>query len=59
MGLEDQLIDEQYTWTIPQILGLVNLKLKVMIDEDEELLGILGDKVLVHTWKPTEDKFVF
>ena len=57
-----ELVDGNYTGTIPQILGLVNLKLKVMIasgDENEEQLEILGDKVLGHTWKPTADVLVF
>ena len=51
-----------YNGTIPQILGLVGLKLKVMIasgDTDEESLKIYGNKVLGHTWLPTSDQFVF
>jgi len=28
-------------------------------DEEEELLQILGDKVLGHVWLLTEDKLVF
>ena len=59
VGMRDQvnrfrgnLIDRQYTGTIPQILGLVNLNIKVMIasrDEDKEQLEILGHKVLGRT----------
>ena len=51
-----------YDGTIAQILGLVGLKLKVMVasgDEDSEAISLMGEKVLGHNWKPTEDKFVF
>ena len=47
---------------IPTILGLVGLKLKAMVasgDTDPEMLELMGDKVLGHTWKATEDKFIF
>ena len=57
-----QLVDGVYNGTLAQILRLVNLNLNVMIasgDDDEELLQILGDKVLGHVWLPTEDKLVF
>ena len=56
------IVDGRYTGTIPQILGLVGQKLKVMVasgDVDEDALELLGDKVLGHCWKPTEDVLVF
>ena len=55
-------IDGVYDGTLPRILSLVNLKLKVMVasgDTDEESLKLLGDKTLGHTWLPASDKFVF
>ena len=57
-----ELVDGHYNGTIPTILGLVGLKLKTMVasgDSDPDTLALLGDKVLGHVWKPTEDKFVF
>ena len=48
--------------TLPRILNLVGLKLKVMVasgDTDRESLELLGDKVLGHVWQPTLDKLVF
>ena len=47
---------------MPTILGLVGLTLKVMVasgDSDPSLLELMGDKVLRHTWRPTEDKLIF
>ena len=47
----------------PLFLGLVGLTLKVMVassgDSDPNLLELMDDKVLGHTWRPTEDKLVF
>ena len=51
-----------YDGTLAQILALVNLKLKVMVasgDSDPDILALMGEKVLGHIWKPTEDQFVF
>ena len=50
-------INGVYNGTLAKILGLVNLQLKVMIasgDDNEEDLALLGDKVLGHTWRPTD-----
>ena len=55
-------VDCAYDGTIPRILSLVNLKLKVMVasgDTDENSLKLLGDKTLGHTWLPPTDKFIF
>ena len=52
----------KFNGTIPKIYGLVGLTLKVMVasgDTDEEILSLLGKKVLGHIWKPTEDQFIF
>ena len=70
--LERVLVEERFSkWrdfvvkfngTIPKIYGLVGLTLKVMVasgDTDEEILSLLGKKVLGHIWKPTEDQFIF
>ena len=57
-----KLVNGSFDGTLPTILGLVGLSLKVMVasgDNDPELLKLLGDKVLGHTWRPTEDKLVF
>ena len=57
-----ECIDGVYNGTIPRILSLVGLNLKVMIasgDTDEESLKLLGDKTLGHIWVPPTDKFVF
>ena len=57
-----ELIDGLYNGTLPQILNLVGLSLKVMIasgDSDAERLALLGDKVLGHRWLPTSDKLIF
>ena len=56
------LVNGQYDGTLPQILGLVGLSLKVMVasgDRDPDVLELMGDKILGHVWKPTEDKFIF
>ena len=55
-------VDGCYDGTLARILGLVNLKLKVMVasgDSDPEIIALMGEKVLGHTWRPTEDQFVF
>ena len=57
-----KLINGEYDGTLARILRLVNLRLKVMVasgDTDPERLALLGEKVLGHTWRPTEDEFVF
>ena len=57
-----EFVDGEYTGTIPKILSLVGLKLKVMVasgDRDEDSIKLLGDKVLGHAWVPTDDKFIF
>ena len=57
-----KLVNNQYDGTLPQILGLVGLNLKVMVasgDNDPEVLALMGEKLLGHVWRPTEDKFVF
>ena len=55
-------VNGRYNGTIPQILGLVGLELKVMVasgDEDSEILELMGDKLLGHKWRPSDDKLVF
>ena len=55
-------MDGHYDGTIPIILGLVGLKLKTMVasgDTDEAAIALMGEKVLGHAWRPTQDKFVF
>ena len=57
-----ELIDGEYSGTLAQIFRLVNLRLKVMVasgDTDMNKIEILGEKVLGHIWRPTEDKLVF
>ena len=56
------LVNGCYNGTLARILGLVGLKLKVMVasgDEDADAIALMGEKVLGHTWRPTEDVFVF
>ena len=58
----DVLMDTVHDGTIPRILDLVGLKLKVMVasgDDDKESLELMGEKVLGHVWQPTQDKFIF
>ena len=60
--LRGNLVDGEYTGTLARIFKLVKLRPKVMVasgDSDQELLDILGNKVLGHVWYPTEDKFVY
>ena len=55
-------VDGCFDGTVPQILGLVGLDLKVMVasgDSDPEILALMGEKLLGHVWRPTEDKLVF
>ena len=55
-------INGEYDGTLARILKLVNLQLKVMVasgDCDPEVLALMGERVLGHVWRPTEDKFVF
>ena len=57
-----KLVNGEYDGTLPKILSSVGLHLKVMVasgDSDPELLSLLGDKVLSHLWRPTEDVFEF
>ena len=57
-----QRVNGVYDGTLARILSLVNLNLKVMVasgDSDPEVLALLGEKVLGHTWRPTSDEFVF
>ena len=57
-----KLVNGCYNGTIPQILSLVGLQLKVMVasgDTDVESIELMGDKTLGHQWRPTEDKLVF
>ena len=57
-----KLENGHFNGTLPTILGLVGLTLKVMVasgDSDPSLLELMGDKVLGHTWRPTEDKLIF
>ena len=57
-----QRVNGVYDGTLARILSLVNLNLKVMVasgDSDPEILALLGDKVLGHTWWPTSDEFMF
>ena len=49
-----------YNSTIRQNLFLVGLKLKVTSgDTDEDKLALMGEKILGHEWRATEDVFVF
>ena len=57
-----RLVDGKYDGTIAQILGLVSQKVKVMVasgDVDQKSIELMGDKVLGHSWRPTEDVLVF
>jgi len=57
-----KMVNGEYDGTIPQILGLVGLKLKTMVasgDSDPKVLELMGDKLLGHIWNPTTDKFIF
>ena len=57
-----ELVDGCYNGTLARILGLVNLKLKVMVasgDKDPDIIALMGEKVLGHKWDPTEDMFMF
>ena len=57
-----RLKDGFYDGTLARILALVGLKLKVMIasgDSDQEQIALMGEKLLCHIWRPTEDKFIF
>ena len=54
----DHLADGSYTGTISRILGLGNLKVKVMVtsgETDVSAKETLGDKVLGYYWDPTPD----
>ena len=57
-----KMVDSENNGTIPQILGLVGLKLKTMVasgDSDPKVFELMGDKLLGHIWHPTTDKFIF
>ena len=57
-----QRTNGEYDGTLARILKLVNLQLKGIVasrDSDPEVLALMGEKVLGHTWRLTEDKFVF
>ena len=46
-----QLVDGRFNGTLPSILSLVGLELKVMIasgDTDEDLIALMGEKILGH-----------
>ena len=41
---------------------MVGLNLKVMVasgDQDEDILELMGEKLLGHCWRPVDDKLVF
>ena len=53
-------VNGEYMGTIPKILNLVGLKLKLMVASgDRDSIKLLGDKVFGHAWEPTDDKFIF
>ena len=58
----DQIGDEKFNGTLPQILSKVGLTAKVIIvsgECDPKILEKCGGKVLGHTWEPQADKIKF
>ena len=55
----ERLADGSFTGTIPQILKLGGLKLKVIVstgETNEDVKGLIGNKVLGYEWNATNDE---